>query len=149
MSSRKTWRTRRRSGRFSRCDGLGTRGVPGMLPGVILPVGALGTRGVSGECSGWSSGWGHLGHVAYPESTQGIYRLGSLVTRGVSGECPGYLPVGVTRDKWRWISNGGLGFDRGLQTGANWSGDSGRRIWDQRRGFDRRSSDRGELARAG
>ena len=29
---------------------LGTRGVPGMLPGVILPVGALETHGVPREC---------------------------------------------------------------------------------------------------
>src|SRR5438128_1723967 len=134
MSSRKTWCTGRRSGRFSRCDGLGTRGVPEMLPGVILPVGALGTRGVPGMLPGWFSGLDLSGHMAYPESARGIYRLGSLGTRGVSGECPGYLPVGVTRDMWhirrvlgylpvritrdtwRWISNGGLGFDRGLRT---------------------------------
>ena len=48
---RDTWHTRKAPGVILPVGALGTRGVPGMLPGVILPVGAL-------------------GHVAYPESAR-------------------------------------------------------------------------------
>src|SRR5438105_4065670 len=90
MSSRKTWRTRRRSGRFSRCDGLGARGVNGMLPRVILPVRALGTRGVPGMLPGVILPVGALGTRGVPGMLPGvILPVRALGTRGAPGEYPG------------------------------------------------------------
>src|SRR5436189_58141 len=125
------WRTRKVSRRGLSVWAFGAHGAPGMLPG-------------------WSS-----------RDTWRIRRVpgvilpvGALGTRGVSGECPGYLPTGVTWDTWCWIPNGGLGFDRGLQTEANRLGGSGRRIYDLRQGSvkgfffaERQAAGRGKAAR--
>src|SRR6266540_6803279 len=70
------------------------------------------------ECSrGDSPGWSSRDTWRTRNAPRVILPIEALGTRGVSGECPGYLPAGVTRNTWRWISNGGLGFDRGLRTG--------------------------------
>ena len=64
--------------------------------------------------SAGKKGFNLPGHVAYPESARGIYRLGSLMTCGVGSQMEGLDLIG----------------DFG--PGANQSGDSGRPIKNQR-----------------